>query len=476
MTSGLKLALGAHVAAHILLHAALLTPPSVLSRVRLATLALPAIWALHLHTWNLGLGYVAAVHALWATELLLFRNPRQDFAVLHSGDPSRPPTEDRKTSASVHRRDDKVDEALENITAAIDETKARARAKSVANGSHRIAWAEPYPQDLWNRFLWVSKLVLSLRYIGWSTSPSQTVLYSSQPPLGSAKSRASFVRQQLFHIGLCIGIMDVANFYQYFDPYFQIDTSIDENFPRRLAGFFARNHLSFLSPRFVRISCLMLQQYSVLSLVGAIPAVLFVSLGALGLVGDFWGRVESWPSIMGSPLAIAHRGLRGLWGATWHQLFRNILVGPGRAVARVLKLPEHSTAAYAIRVAVAFAISSALHSATLPSGVPGISPLRYASFFWVQGACVLYEMALVKAAGRLGLMGPRPDWLELALALARTVWTGFVLYHTVPVVEDELTRKVVRRPELKAYSMGLKSRFILSFQSGVEILESCLIV
>lgn len=104
----------------------------------------------------------------------------------------------------------------------------------------------------------------------------------------------------------------------------QIETSIDEAFPRRLGGFFARHHLKFLSPRFVRIAVLGLQQSSIFTLLGAIPAVVFAVLGGVGLVDEFWGRVENWPSIIGSPVAIAQKGLRGLWGGCWHQLFRQV--------------------------------------------------------------------------------------------------------------------------------------------------------
>ncbi|KAI9050635.1 hypothetical protein LZ554_005794 [Drepanopeziza brunnea f. sp. 'monogermtubi'] len=475
MNDSFRRALGAHVAAHLLLHIALLTPPSVLSHARLAACFLPLICALHVSTLEHGLGYVAAIHALWAAELLLFRNPRRDFALLHGG--GSPP---RAAAASVEEDKDKrkadaredemkkkdkekdkenennnnnVDEVLERVTAAIQETKAKTktRAKSAAaaaaaNGSHRIAWTEQYPPTFGSRLVWVSKLVVSPRYVGWSTSASQAVLYASQPPAPSSsthrsRSRSAFVLRKLLLVGVCVGILDLSNFYQYFDPYFQVEHSIDAALPPRLGGFFAAWHLSLLSPRLIRIAILALQQGATLTLVGAIPAILFVTLGGLGLVDDFWGRVESWPGIIGhDPAAVVHRGLRGVWGSFWHQLFRNILTGPGKALARALDFPEASTAAHATRVAVAFAISGILHAAALPSGVPDISHLRYASFFWVQGACVLYEIALAKAASGLGFGGPKPGWLRLALAAARIAWTALVLYHTVPVLEDELTR------------------------------------
>ncbi len=106
----------------------------------------------------------------------------------------------------------------------------------------------------------------------------------------------------------------------------------------------------------------------------------------------------------------------------------------------MLEFPEKSTAAYVFQVIFAFAISGALHSATLPRSIPSFSPLRYASFFWVQGACVLYETAIVKLSAALGLNVPRSAWLNAVLTVTRLTWTGLVLYHTVPIIVDELTR------------------------------------
>jgi hypothetical protein len=73
----------AHLAAVGLLHAALLIPPSILSHTKLALAFLPPIWGCHVYSWSVGLGFLAAIQVLWATELLLFRYPREKFQVIH---------------------------------------------------------------------------------------------------------------------------------------------------------------------------------------------------------------------------------------------------------------------------------------------------------------------------------------------------------------------------------------------------------
>lgn len=58
----------------------------------------------------------------------------------------------------------------------------------------------------------------------------------------------------------------------------------------------------------------------------------------------------------------------------------------------------------------------------------------------MHGACILIEIILVRGTALLGLNGPKPLWACAALGLLRVMWTGLVLYHTVPVYQDELTR------------------------------------
>jgi hypothetical protein len=53
-------------------------------------------------------------------------------------------------------------------------------------------------------------------------------------------------------------------------------------------------------------------------------AIIHVSLGGLGILDEWWGGVDNWPVLMGSPLVVLDSGLRGFWGRGWHQLFRSV--------------------------------------------------------------------------------------------------------------------------------------------------------
>lgn len=110
----------------------------------------------------------------------------------------------------------------------------------------------------------------------------------------------------------------------------------------------------------------------------------------------------------------------------------------------MLGVNPKSTGAYAVKLAVAFFLSGVLHAATLPFDIPGLSPLRYAAFFWIHGVCVLLEVFVEYV-----LRGNRKFKLGgYAIGCVRLVWTLGVLYITAPLGVDELTR-VTRRMGLR---------------------------
>ncbi|CZS96889.1 uncharacterized protein RAG0_06050 [Rhynchosporium agropyri] len=304
-------AMYAFAAAHVLLHAALLTPTSVLSHTKLAVSFVPLIWSCHFYAWNFGFGYISAIHALWSAELLLFRDPRKDFGLLHFE--TKPPAPSPLPAAATLDAMKDGNRREMNVASVNSKDGNKDKSKVITHVSHTTGWTEPYPQSLWKRFVWVSKLVLSLRYNGWVTSDSQKALFTSQLP-PPRRSRLIFIIQKLCVVGCCFVVLDAVHYYQHFDPYMQIETSIDEAFPRRLGGFFARHYLGFLSPRCVRIMVFGLEQYCNFTLLGTTPAVVFVALGGIGLVDDFWGSVENWPLIHGEPLCDCAERSQGVLG------------------------------------------------------------------------------------------------------------------------------------------------------------------
>ncbi len=101
-------------------------------------------------------------------------------------------------------------------------------------------------------------------------------------------------------------------------------------------------------------------------------------------------------------------------------------------------VPPKSLSAYMIKIVVAFLLSGVIHAASLPHNIPGVSPLRYASFFWIQGACVLGEVIVKHALQGSGRLKPRARWMRRGLGLVGLGWTVGILYLTI--IADELTK------------------------------------
>lgn len=126
-----------------------------------------------------------------------------------------------------------------------------------------------------------------------------------------------------------------------------------------------------------------------------------------------------------------------------------MFVDPGKAFARVL-VPARSPKYYAVQVIFAFWLSGAFHAATLPRDLEDFSMLRYASFFWLQGLCVLLEIFVSYSTQPSDEPGARPSWPN-SRRIVRLLWTMGVLYTTVPIIEGELVKmsaKMGRRPVL----------------------------
>jgi len=107
---------------------------------------------------------------------------------------------------------------------------------------------------------------------------------------------------------------------------------------------------------------------------------------------------------------------------------------------RAIGVPPKSLSAYMIKIVVAFLLSGVIHAASLPHNIQGVSPLRYASFFWIQGACILGEVIVEHALRGSGRLMPRARWMRWGLGLVRLGWTVGILYLTMPVIADELTK------------------------------------
>lgn len=381
----------------LLLPAALLTPPSVLSRRQLALLFLPAIYACQIHSWYAGgIDVISMDLALWSFVLLVCRDPRRTHRRVWI------------TTASTEVGEKCPGEALEKVV------------------------EEPYPNALAKRIPWVFTLLVSLRLTGWRIGdPSHD---KTQPP--ARLSRSKFLGHAVSTVIQSYLILDAAAFYARTDLYFIVSgMEVDHPFPPPSAGMATwLVILRLLPPRFVRSSVLAGQIYAMVTSMFYIPLIPVVGLNAVGLLPDEWSP-HTWSPPFGNFSAVSERGLRGLWGNWWHGMNRQITAPPGRSFAQALGIPTKSTLGFALLTISAFFFSGVMHMGLIPpEPQTSISArwlrLHVAGFFWAQIPAFGIEVAMSKLVAHF--IPQALDW-----SVTRTLvvaWTASWLCLTLPLL------------------------------------------
>ena len=388
----------------LLLPAALITPPSVLSRTQLASVFLPAIYACLIHAWyTAGIDVLSIDLALWALVLLVCRDPR-----------------------STHRRvwlSRRTDSSL----------VSHGKCKGDDAGDEFELVEEAYPRDLTKRIPWVFTLLVSLRLVGWKIGdPSHD---KTQPP--AKMSRTAFMMRALSIAVTSYLILDVAAFYTRTDPYFTTPgMAIDHPFPppsAEMASWIVM--LRLLPPRLVRCSIIAGQIYGAVTNMFYIPLMLMGGLDAVGILPDEWSP-HTWPLPFGHFSAIPQRGLRGLWGQWWHGINRQFTAPPGRRLAQALGIRTSSFPGYALLTISAFFFSGVMHMGMVPPQPltsqmsAGWIRLYVGLFFWAQIPAFGFEVAVSNLVARF--LPQALDWsVTRALVFA---WTAAWLCLTLPLL------------------------------------------
>lgn len=381
----------------LLLPAALLTPPSVLSRYQLALLFLPAIYACQIHSWYIaGIDVISVDLALWSFVLLVCRDPRR-----------------------THKR------VWVHMPAASGDGKGSGEGGGVVV-------EEPYPEALAKRIPWVFTLLVSLRLTGWKIGdPSHD---RTQPPV--RLSRSEFLRHAVSTAFQSYLILDAAAFYAGTDPYFTVSgMEVDDPFPPPSAGMATwLVILRLLPPRLVRTSVIAGQAYAMVTGMFYVPLILMVGLNAVGFLPDEWSP-QTWPLPFGRFSAVSGGGLRGLWGKWWHGVNRQFTAPPGRSLAQALGIPTKSTLGFALLTISAFFFSGVMHIGLIPPEPQSQFSVRsmrlhVAGFFWAQIPAFGIELAVSKLVAHF--VPQALDWSVTRIVVV--AWTASWLCLTLPLL------------------------------------------
>ncbi|KAF4554887.1 Hypothetical protein D9617_3g019560 [Elsinoe fawcettii] len=291
----------------VLLPLGLLLHPEILSRKAQCYVFIPIIAASVVHAWY-AMGAVDVISVdglLWSTYLLGIKDPRKDFILLV------------KRTAPAHPTNDKEPNGTLNNT----------------TSSNGIEYDHiPYPCDLPSRLSWVGSLLISLRLTNWLISDPYHDRHQPVPP--TSRRHGEYIISTLIQSFIGYLLLDISSLLISHDPFFT-NTSIPILSPLTLTNslppLLQTLYASSIGASALRAALTATQAWALVAGQYHLPTVLPVALHWSGAWPDEWAP-HLWPPYFGSVSVILSHGLRGFWGAYWHQVMRFVVAGPGGAV------------------------------------------------------------------------------------------------------------------------------------------------
>lgn len=306
------------------------------------------------------------------------------------------------------------------------------------------------PPNFLHRLDWVLDLISNFRGIGWNYQnptlppPPSHVLSTLRPPFlpsslppANPPSRASFVRSTLLSILFHYLICDACKYLILHDPYFLSPSASPSSSPYLFPNFMRR--AISLAATFFALSALFCAARAVACILG--PQI-------LGIHAD----PSRYPAYFGSPAHIANKGIAGLWGHSWHQIFRFAFDSAGDFLAKPLGAGWGKKTANGgiLRLFTAFFLSGLLHAFASLTTIPRSHPWNAFLFFAVQPLGILAQRLASSYLRRRGWRDRLPVWSRragnVAVVFAWCCATG-------PMIADDFAAASVWLFEPVPYSL-----------------------
>lgn len=307
---------------------------------------------------------------------------------------------------------------------------------------YMLAW-QGFPESCLHRLDWAIDLVTSFRGVHWNwrisslpkheipledSNPASSIMWASPPFAMQALRRQAtrdFIVQYLF--------IDLVKTITITDPYFHGSAALSSPSPWPFLTD------STILTYFVRLLISLASVLSALTFIFSLSPLLFpllppsITLAPLhepALYPPYWGPFGA---------SVLDKGLPGLWGRWWHQMFRFGVSEPSRYLISTLGLQPRSQLARVISVLTAFALSGSIHALGSYTSFPPSRPLSGSfAFFMLQGLGVLGQPAFLKLVSANVYDTHRlPSWLRrLGNGLFVLIW----LFLTGPLLVNDFAR------------------------------------
>lgn len=385
-----------------------------------------------------GIGLVTALGLLISATFLVFGDARGDFGRWERSD-GRVETEregegikelNRASGASGRIegvwRNRGVDKFKSNILISNGEAESEI---ALAYPSYRSASTnqiseyifQPLPSTFLHRLDWVLDLMTNLRGINWSYRAPH------QPPRlpSPRRTRSELLRSTIFSFITNYFLIDFLKTLTLYDSYFLTLSAEPSSSP-------------FLFPFASRILVSAAFAYTSLRGIFLLEPLFACILGPriLGRHAD----PALHPPYFGSVRLISKKGIAGLWGGTWHQLFRVPFESTGEFLARRLGAgwERRTRKGKILRMITAFTLSGILHAAASYTTLPPTKPLSEAFlFFAIQPLGILAQLAIAEWIRHQGWREKIPGWAREAAS------AGFVCawcMATGPLIARDFSR------------------------------------
>lgn len=387
-------------------------------------------------TVGYGIGLLNAWAVLWSATLIIWNDARGEFRRIkgHDGaDESLLVDQAEGATTGAERLMDGALRARRVDGEAMDSSGSPREERNRSDSSKReIYFWQTLPPTFRHRLDWVCDLVSNFRGVRWKYQisglpPPPPHIQSSleDPSIASTDARSlltrtDLIRRDLPRFLLCLIALDVLKTITLQDPYFWgLPPSTPSPFPY---------------PRLFRISLSLAFVYaSLLTIFLLAPLVFGILLGPNNIGQHAWPWL--YPPFFGPPSQVYRKGLAGVWGQWWHQLFRYAFEQAGEFAGRVTGWEKKSQKGTLLRVAVAFACSGLLHACASYTTLGDTRPI-YGSFifFMLQPVGIIAQRAVSGRMKSAGLRARIPAWLrEIGNLVIVALWC----YIVGPIVADD---------------------------------------
>ncbi|KAM0182587.1 hypothetical protein ACHAPF_000831 [Botrytis cinerea] len=277
---------------------------------------------------------------------------------------------------------------------------------------------QSYPYNFWERLDWISDLIINFRGPGWNwaipnipKSPPFVYNKLGEPADGASRhdisrtgikrfnTRSEVFRAQVPRFIVGYFLLDVVKTVMMNDAYFWLGPN----------NYAMPTHVAVMSPIIRSLyRCLLLGPSSF-----------------MGLRGEAWYYPTTW----GSFSVIANKGLAGLWGGAWHQIFRLIFSSPTNYLITNGYLDAKSSITKLIASFFAFGISGLLHAGGSISQIPETRPWNPPKFFMLQAVGIILQTGSCAVLSQYIKNTPRPvrQATNVVYALSWGLLTGWLI-------------------------------------------------